>query len=87
MQDLRAHPRRCVRCVVGTKPVRLVVRDVIAAIVFEHQIDKTLEHAVQASGLERGPRFPIERQVAHELIEHLCINGVRCEPELHFGHV
>jgi hypothetical protein len=87
VQNLRAHSPGRIGRILRTEPVRLVIRHVVAAIVFEHQIDKTLEHAIQLRRFESGPLVAIERQARHHLVERQRIHRMGSEPELHFSHV
>ena len=85
VQDLGAHGLGGVGGGVGTEPVRLVVGDVVTALVGEDQVHEALEHAIEPRGLEGRARRAAEGMAADQPVDRLGIDAMGGEPELHLG--
>ncbi|MCY1431986.1 hypothetical protein D9M71_479680 [compost metagenome] len=86
-EDRPFHGQFAVGLVIRTQPVGFVVRHVIAAVVFEGQVDKTLEHAIEQRRLRSQACNALVGVFAHQLIEPTYIDLVAGKPEFHFDLV
>ncbi|MNK83734.1 hypothetical protein D3C87_1035590 [compost metagenome] len=87
VEDRLLHGLLGVGQVVNAEPVGFVVGDVVAALVFERQVDEALEHAVEQYRFGSHPGNAVVRVLAHQRIELEYIDLVAGEPELHFDLV
>ncbi|MNZ87720.1 hypothetical protein D3C78_1065900 [compost metagenome] len=81
------HGRHGVGRIIGAKPVGFVVGNVIAAVVFERQVDEALEHAVEQHRFGGHPGHAVMGVLAHQRIELEYIDLMAGEPEFHLDLV
>lgn len=71
--------------IVAAEPVGLVIRHVVTPLMFEYQIDETLEHAIEGVGTQRLPGHARQFVLLHPLIQQPDIDSTCFEPELQLG--
>ena len=82
-----SHGIQGVGAVIHAQPVRFVVEHVVFAVVFEYQIDKALEHAVEGIGFQSRARMLWMDMLADQGVHLSHFHLVGREQEFQFRHI